>query len=321
MENGIKKYLMYILLPIIICSLLFSSCGSKKSGAMPDYASSKAVKDSAANQNINTSLNNKNKEVDKKESPKDDKAVSKDNSSGRKIIQRGNIQLQTLDFDKTINGIIAKTNSAGGYVESSNINGTRIENEESIENRTAYLNLRIPEKKLEEFMSSVGTLGNITNKSITGEDITEQYFDNEAHLKALKIQEDRLLELLKKSGELKDILEIEKELTRVRYDIESLTGNLKKWDSLIQYSTLNIEIQEVQKYKKVNPVSLKDRIYRGFKNSTENVISMIKGLIITIVSLIPYLTIIAPIVFIIKYILRKKAIRFNNPFKKNKDDK
>lgn len=317
MKRTINKYLLYLLFVIITLSLSLAGCGNKKS-ASGSNSISNIKKDSTSMEKLNNGINAKDKKLSQEEGQKKEESTNNNNVSGRKIIKRGNIQLETLDFDKTINEITSKINSTGGYVESSNISGTRIEDEENRQNRTAFLTLRIPEKKLEEFMSSVGTLGNVLNKGVTGEDITEQYFDNEAHLKALKIQEDRLLELLKKSGELKDILEIEKELTKVRYEIESLTGSLKKWDSLIQYSTVNVEIQEVQKFKKANPISLKDRIYRGFKDSVEDVVSILKGLIIAVVSLIPYLIIIVPIVLIIRYILKKKNLDFKNPFKRNK---
>ncbi|WP_051541872.1 DUF4349 domain-containing protein [Clostridium lundense] len=314
-----KKYFSYIFLALIICSLLFASCGSKESKLSPNSVPN-IKRGSAIVEKSNTNLNIGSKESSQKQSEKKEETKNTSNPSGRKIIQRGSIQLQALDFDKTIKEIISKVNSIGGYVESSNINGNKIEDENSSENRTASLTLRIPEKKLEEFMSSVGTLGNVLNKSLTGEDITDQYFDNEAHLKALKIQEDRLLELLKKSGELKDILEIEKELTRVRYEVENLTGSLKKFDSLIQYSTINIKLQEVEKFQKANPVSLNDKIYKSFKDSIENIISILKWLLITVVSLIPYLIIIVPITFITKYILRKKHIQVKNPFKRNKNN-
>ena len=109
--------------------------------------------------------------------------------------------------------------------------------------------MRIPRKSFDQFISGLGDVGSVINQQITGEDITGQYLDVEARLKSLKLQEERLLTILSKAELLQDIIELERELSNVRYEIEHYTGTLKKWDNLIDYSKVTIDVYEVHEIK------------------------------------------------------------------------
>jgi hypothetical protein len=128
-----------------------------------------------------------------------------------------------------------------------------------------------------------------------GEDITGRYFDTEARVKSLKVQEDRLLTILAKAEILQDIIELERELSRVRYEIEDLTGSLKKWDNMVEYSRIIIDVYEVQELKKEEPLPITwgEKILNGFKKSCEQLWKLFENLIVFIVSAIPYLAILA----------------------------
>ena len=78
----------------------------------------------------------------------------------------------------------------------------------------------------------------------------------EARLKSLKLQEERLLTILSKAELLQDIIELERELSNVRYEIENYTGTLKKWDNLIEYSKVTIDVYEVHEIKEEEPIPI-----------------------------------------------------------------
>lgn len=242
-----------------------------------------------------------------------------------KIVKTYSLQLQTLKFDDAITSISNKCTEVGGYVESSNISGTNINDNNTVTNRTASLKLRIPKEQYLSFKASFKGLGSIINQQEIGENITQQYYDTDAHLTSLKIQEERLLELLKKSGDLKSILEIEKELETVRYSIESLTTSLKKMDNLVDYTTFSISINEVQEIKNaiVKPISLMDKISEGFKGSVDLLITMFKGLLIMIAYVLPFAIIIliaAPIgLYIYKQIKKRQNKLIIKPITPNKE--
>ncbi|HOB20150.1 MAG TPA: DUF4349 domain-containing protein [Candidatus Atribacteria bacterium] len=231
---------------------------------------------------------------------------------GNKIIKTGHMEIETIDFDDTTSAIVRKTNQAGGFVESSYVKGRSRKNAPYPSLREAWFRLRIPSEKLEQFMTDMGDLGNVVRNELSGEDISGKYYDTEARLLSLKTQETRLLALMEKADQLSDILELERELSEVRYEIEILTGTLKKWDNLVRYSTLEIDITEVEEIEEVQkrPVTLWEKMSTGFTASLKAAIRLLEFLLVLFVSALPFLALfgaIAAIVLLILRLIRKRA--------------
>lgn len=231
---------------------------------------------------------------------------------GTKIIKSGYMAVETLEFDDTTNTIIRKVQQEGGFIASSNIQGVAKGDKAYKPMRTAQFKIRIPSNLFEQFMTDVGELGNVTRNENLGEDVSAQYYDTEARVQTLTLQEERILTILGKAEKLSDILELERELSRVRYEIESQTGTLKKWDSLVSYSSLDIDIYEVEEIKEVekNPVTLWEKITKGFKTSFKNAVNFLEFMLIFFISAVPFLIlfgIIGLVVYlIVRLILKKK---------------
>jgi hypothetical protein len=122
-----------------------------------------------------------------------------------------------------------------GFVEYLNSYGTDY-------NQNANLTIRVPQKKFNGTMFQIETLGIVLNKSTGSEDVSEQLIDLEARLKSYTREETNLYNLLDKSKTIADIIAIERELSRIRSEIESLEGRLKYYDSKITMSTININL-------------------------------------------------------------------------------
>ena len=301
MKNKIKS-IIPLLVVIAIISMAIVGCGAKKNESTANYESKPEM--SASEDKIGLSADNSGTGTEKNDSKTEnslnDSKIDPLKGQG-KIIKNGTIRMETLSFDETVKQILSSANSIGAYVQRSNVSGKSIETNLSEENRSGEFIVRVPKDKFDGFIQDIGNLGSITTEQISTEDITSEYFDTQAHLKSLIIQEERLLELLKKTGELKDIIALESELSRVRYEIESLTGNLKKWDNLIDFCTLNIQISEVHKIKE-NPVSFGDKISNGFVSSVKSVVDLGKDFVVIISIFIPYLVILTILILIIRYI-------------------
>jgi len=214
--------------------------------------------------------------------------------TARKIIKTAYLSMETLDYDQAVLELKQQVAVYGGYIEVSNIGGSGIHSEKA--NRHAYFTVRIPEEGFQEFMLEVNTIGHVTSQQNNGQDITSSYYDTDTRVKTLEIQEERLLEILKKAEKIEDILALERELSSVRYDIERLTQNLRHWDQMISYATLNINIQEVYeitKEKKV-PMTFSEKIKDGFNETIEDIKEGFEDLIVGMTSGSPYLIFILP---------------------------
>lgn len=234
---------------------------------------------------------------------------SSSNTDTRKIIFTYTYRIETKDLDQSVLAIENAVNKAGGYYEESNIDGN------SKEGGYADYILRIPTDKLDSFVEGINTFGNVVNQSKNGQDVTSQYYDIESRLTSLKIQQERILELLKQANSLDDIIKLESELTKVRTNIEQLTTKLKKYDGLIDYATVNITINQVLDYTDNNE-NFGTTVIETFGDSFEFALEMVKVVIIVLIWLLPYIIVIglivAAAVVIDRKTKKKRAERYNN---------
>ena len=220
----------------------------------------------------------------------------------RKVIKTGRIDLQTKTFDDTVQNIMDHVNEIGGFIQNCSIEGNNLYSEYN--RRYANLSVRIPNKEFDKFMNESSQFGNVTSKSIEGEDVTDQYMDTEIRLETLEIQAERLKELLKQAGDLEKLFKIEQELADVTYQIESLKGTLKKYDSLIDYSTIEIYVEEAEVYvQPAKKVTFLDKIKKTFMDSVDGLINVLQGIVLVVVAMIPFLIIIAPVALVVAWII------------------
>lgn len=208
----------------------------------------------------------------------------------RKIIQNADFSMETLHYDDTVRKIEALAERSGGYVESSQTTGTGAL-DDYYRARWASFTIRIPADGLGSFAEALAQYGSITNSNFYTEEVTEYYYDVEAHLRSLQLQEERLLEILSKAEMLNDVITLESSLADVRYQIESLQGSLRRLDSLIAMSTVNISVQEVYEYtpEQGRAKGLGERISAEFsrsiaaiRNTGESVLVFVLGNILVI---------------------------------------
>ena len=309
-----------LLITLVTLVITFTGCGSYKKA---ETAKMPSPQSDVAYNTKNDGVAGAKPEEKAEGSP----AQAKDNvttqnispTSDRKIIKTAGVTIETTKFDESLNGILNQVQIIGGYIESSNIEGKKAVYSGNVQNRNANLVVKVPKDKFDGFLNNVSNFGNVIMKSISGEDVTSQYFDTEARLKSLQVQEERLLELLKKATELKDVVELEKHLSDIRYQIESLTGTLKKWDNMVSYSQVSINMMEVVELtpEEKTPITLGEKIVEGFKASTKSLVNLGKNFVVLIAVMLPYLFIIGLIVGIVSVILKKRNIKiFKN---KNKE--
>ncbi len=105
--------------------------------------------------------------------------------------------------------------------------------------------VKVVPENLDRFLEKARGLGELKNQTLGTEDVTKAYFDTDARLRNAKRMEERLLQMLdKNTGKVSDLLQVEKELGRVREQIEQMQGELKYYDALVQYATVTISLAE-----------------------------------------------------------------------------
>ncbi len=233
-------------------------------------------------------------------------------ASNRKLIRRVSISAETQNFVELTTFIEDKVNELGGYMESSDVYGGSYEYDSL---RNAEFIVRVPVDKLDALVGAVSGQANITRKNESATDVTLSYVDTKSRKEAYEVEYERLMALLEKAEDIDTIVALESRLTSVRYEIQGLESQLRTYDNLVDYATINISVQEVKIYTPVEPEVKSDweRMAEGFVNSIENILFDLKEFAIDFVVSLPYLilwaVIIGIVVLVIRSIIKRKKIK------------
>ncbi|MCA9667220.1 MAG: DUF4349 domain-containing protein [Myxococcales bacterium] len=237
--------------------------------------------------------------------------------TARKIIRRGELHVTVKDYAKTRAELLATLRAAGGYVASSRV----YHNVGSVSSATFVL--RIPADGFARIAERVAKLGTLTHETINSEDITAQYTDLAARLKSKRRLEARLLELVaKKTDNVSSLLAVERELARVRGEVERLQGKLDMYDKLVAMATLTVRLDVDRIYVAPRPATLGDQAQTALSRSWDSLAAVGRGAVLALVALLPWLLplggITAGTVVLVQR--RRRRLRAQMPTRKPCDD-
>jgi hypothetical protein len=220
----------------------------------------------------------------------------------RKIIFNGNVDLVVPDLDAATFRLQKLVEERKGFVGHSDVHGTKGER------RTATWTVRIPVDEFEPFMDAVPKLGEMLSVRRDSQDVSDEYYDIEARLKNKQVEEKRLLEHLQKStGKLEDILAVEKELSRVREEIERFQGRLNKLSNLTSLTTVTISMQEIKDYVPPSSPSFRTSISRTFDDSSGTLGSFLRNVVLFFVAIAPWVPLIAVVIGVPWWWVRRRV--------------
>ena len=223
-----------------------------------------------------------------------------------KMIYRANLELETTEYEKAQSDIVTLTNQLGGYFEEQSSNNY------SSGYRSASYTVRVPAAQFEAFLHQIGELCRVRYQTQSAENVSERYYDMESRLETAKIKLDRLQELLSKAEAMEDIITLESAISDTEYQIESLSGELRHYDALIDYSTIYVTLQEVYKVSEEDnaPLTFGQRVANAFRRGMRDFGDFMEDLAEALAySWLTLLIIAAAIVLIVKLIRRKAGGR------------
>ena len=196
----------------------------------------------------------------------------------RKLIYVADVSLAVKDFSALEKDIQSAVQESSGIVENSSIE------RQSGKRTTGTWKVRIPVKFFHAFIEEVASLGEEEGKSQNAEDVTEEYVDLEARIKNQKKLEERIVQLLEtQSDELKEVLAVERELARVRGDIERMEGRMRFLNDRIELTTVTIRAREVRDYKPPTAATFSSRVTLAWENAIAALQRFGENAVVTIV--------------------------------------
>jgi hypothetical protein len=208
----------------------------------------------------------------------------------RKIIKEGNIRFETTNSEKTRGIILSSVKENNGYISSDNAS--------NYDGNTEYrMTIRVPSDHFDRLLEDISrSAQKLDSKNINALDVTEEFVDIEARIKAKKELEDRYRELLKKAVKVDEMLTIEREIGTLRTDIESIEGRLRYLKSKVAYSTLTVVFYE----KTASSFGFWHKFVHAIQNGWTNVLWFFIGL----THLWPFLLIGVIIIIVVRRVKR-----------------
>ncbi len=220
----------------------------------------------------------------------------------RKIIYTAEVRLIVEDLQKGAQELKHLIKELKGYVAQSELSGS------AGSPRQGHWKIRVPVEGFEAFLDEVVKLGVPQKNKTDSEDVTDKYYDLEARIKNKKAAEEGLRKLLEKtSGNVKDNLEVQREVEKLREDIDVNEGQLRRLANLTTLSTVDVTMQEIKDYVPPQTPSFGSDIASTFSGSIDWLAALGKGLVLVVVALIPWLPVLAVIGVPVWMLVRRRV--------------
>lgn len=219
----------------------------------------------------------------------------------RKIIYSAQLDLVVEDFDPVRGAVEKLVGQFDAYIARSTVSGS------PGSPRSGTWTIRVPVARYAEFLEAARQLGELRSEDSDSKDVTAEYYDVDARIRNKQREEERLIKLLDEAtGKLSDILDVERELSRVRGEIEQLQGRLRVLNDLTSMTTVDLRVDEIKNYVPESPEgpTYLTRVRRAFQGSIAALVAAAQGVSIALVAAAPWLGILLAFVVFLYVVIR-----------------
>jgi hypothetical protein len=225
--------------------------------------------------------------------------ASKPGARERKLVRSAALQLEVEEYPTARGAVDAALARAGGHVARA-----RVEHADGMV-ALASLELRVPAAALDEFVREAAGFGTVLHEEMRTDEISEEYYDAQARLGNAQKLEQRLLEFAgAKTSDVKGLLEVERELGRVREEIETLAGRIAGYDGQVALSALSLEMVSRQRVSVGDAPGLGARLQHAWRESSGALLRTGRGALVLLTFLLPWLPVLAAAAFLAGRMLR-----------------
>jgi hypothetical protein len=215
--------------------------------------------------------------------------------TSQKIIKESYLEFETNDLDKTFDNIQRYVKQNNGVIQNDNAS-------KNYNRSIRTLIVRVPTNGFQNTIDSISkSVEYFDSKSISSKDVTEEFIDLEARLGAKRVLETRYLQLLSKAKNVKEMLEIERELSSIREEIEAKQGRLKYLNNKVALSTINITFYKTTSSSKITQ-SYGSKMGKALKSGFNGLSYFFLG----VLNIWPFLILLSIGIFFIRKWYKKK---------------
>jgi hypothetical protein len=201
------------------------------------------------------------------------------------VIRNGSVTLEVDSLELAIAAVQQVATRYGGYVGNSSLSAAEYQW------RSATIELKIPAARFDSALAGLQSVGTVESVSSTAEDVGEEFVDVSARVVNARRLEERMINLLAtRAGKLEEVLAVERELARVREEIERYTGRIRYLQSRVAISTLTVTVHEPAPL--VSPSAGDNVLSNAFRDAWRNFVSFVAGFIALLGIIIPTLVLL-----------------------------
>ena len=220
-------------------------------------------------------------------------------NSDKRIQRNANLNIEVKSINESVDKLNNIISSFGGEIISSNKGGF------DYGQPYANIRLRVLSENLDSILIEFKKLSSkVISENIYTNDVSEEFIDIEARLKIMKSTENRFNDLLSKSEKIEEIIQVEKELMRIRGDIESLEGRLNYLTKTTDTSEINLNLNE-----QIPITGESWKINEEFKEAFKNLLGFAKSLtnfVINVIVFIPVIIVSGILVFLLRKYIKNR---------------
>ena len=205
-----------------------------------------------------------------------------------RILRTANRTIETRQYDVSMRSLTDLVSEHDAYFEENSVSS----NQDGV--HTAYLTVRVPTAQLDNFLTAIEVLGDVTYRHDLAEDISDRYSESEARLSVLRSQLTRLEAMTAEAQNVEELLSIEQRSSEVIADIEVLEGRLRGWDSQVNYSTVNLTLKEKGEKAQTSLKPLKQRMEEAFESSRAWLTAFWQNALVALAAVAPRLLVWVP---------------------------
>jgi len=238
----------------------------------------------------------------------------KQETKEEKLVYTCDLTIETTSYKETLQEIEKQIKEYSGIIESQNEydndSGWYIDGHKKTSGTMeCTITVRIPSKSYQAFLKSLEGKGKMTHKSMDVTNISRTYYDTQATIQSLEIQEKRLLKMMEDAKDIDDMIKVESRLTEVQTQLNQYKTQLSVMDTQVAYSTVTMTIEEVLEYKPTTPGkktnTFAERFVNTLKDSRDGFLSFMEGLLFLLIRLLPFIIVFAVVWFATKPLRRR----------------
>lgn len=290
-----KRNLLKIIAIVMVVCLwgTFAACGSSSGSYVSekDSASNSAAKfDDANSLEYSESITNGNLTTGADDSANQ----TEEYLDSQKLIYTCRLSIETLEFDESQNQIMAILQKYNGFVEYSNVTDDAHGWYEDTYTKTRgtltwHVKIRIPSSNYNDFLNGVSEVGKVQSKTEDVENITREYNDVATTIESLKIQEERLLDMMDSCNTIDEMITVEKRLSEIQLQMQRYQTQMNTYNADIAFSTVELTLEEVKQYKaEIKEPNFLERLIDQVDLSATDFLEFCEFLLFAVIYLFPY---------------------------------